>query len=299
MQTLVAPPDEVVVQDVDYLEQAGAPLLARLYLPSGRGPFPLVCEVHGGAWCRGSRLDEDLLNRTLARHGIAVAALDFRMPPEAAYPASVADIHYGLRWFRAHAPKWRIDPARVGLMGVSSGGHLAILAAMRPNDPRYAARALAGAAVDPRPAFAVLCWPVIDPLGRFHYAKALQASGQPYPQALDRVIPDHLKYWPDEAAMSEGSPLAALERGESVNTPPVLYLQGDADRVHPRDHLDRFAQAYRRAGGRVSVRLFEGEVEGFINRMPDSPAALAAVRAIVEFIQGETPTNNEGARHDD
>lgn len=287
---------EIATEDVEYLRHGGQPLLARLYLPQGAGPFPLLAEVHGGAWCRGDRLDEDRLNQALARRGIAVAALDFRMPPQAGYPASLADIHYGLRWLKSRAAQWRCRPGRVGLLGLSSGGHQAMLAAMRPHDARYAALPLAGAGgadgMDAQAAFVVMCWPVIDPIGRYRYARELQAGGPPYPEAIDRVIPDHLRYWGSEEAMAEGSPVLALERGEPAVLPPVLCLQGECDRVHPRAQLERFAAAYRRAGGDLTLRWIPGEAESFINRKPDAPATAQAIAQIAAFVHahGAAPT---------
>ncbi|NML47435.1 alpha/beta hydrolase [Ramlibacter sp. G-1-2-2] len=273
--------DTIEVRDVEYLRHGDAPLLARLYLPKGAGPFPLVAEIHGGAWCRGDRLDEDRLNRALAKAGIAVAALDFRMPPTAGYPASLQDVHAALRWLRTQAPQLRTRQEWIGVMGLSSGAHQAILAAMRPRDPRYAGTPDS----DTIAVYAVLCWPVIDPLGRYRYAKDLQASGQPYPEIIDRVIPDHDKYWLDEAAMAEGSPVLALERGEQAVLPPVLYIQGEEDMAHPRAHLERFVAAWRKAGGSLRLKLFPGEAESFINKKPDSPATAAAIDAIVTFVQ--------------
>jgi acetyl esterase len=283
---------DVEIQDVEYLHHGGVPLLARLYLPQGPGPFPLVAEVHGGAWCRGDRLDEDRLNRVLARRGIVVAALDFRMPPQAGYPASLADINYAVRWLKSHAAKWHSRADLTGLMGLSSGAHQAMLAALRPNDPRYLAVPLpnAATAVDARAAFVVMCWPVIDPLGRYRFACELQASGGPYPEAIDRVIPDHLKYWGGEDAMAEGSPVLALEQGEVVETPPVLCLQGELDLVHPRAHLERFVAAYRGAGGAVALRWFPDEAEGFVNKKPDSLSTARAVDEIVQFVHASSGT---------
>lgn len=280
------PTFDIRVEDVEYLHHASGPLLARLYLPQGPGPFPLLADVHGGAWCRGSRLDEDVVNQRLAQHGIAVAALDFRMPPVAGYPASLADIHYAVRWLKRQAPRWHCHP-EVGLLGVSSGGHQAVLLAVRPHDPRYAALPQPGAP-DGRVAFVVACWPVIDPLARYRYALAMQASGEPYPEAIDRVIPDHMRYWGSEDAMAEGNPVLALERQEAVQTPPVLYLQGERDIVHPRAHLERFVAAYERAGGSVRLRWFPGEAEGFIKTKPHGPATAEAIREIVRFVRACT-----------
>lgn len=289
--------------DVEYLRHGDGGLLARLYLPRGQAPVALLAELHGGAWCRGDRLDEDAFNRALARHGIGVAAFDFRQPPQAGYPASVADIHFAIRWLKLQASGLGVSPERVGVMGLSSGAHQAMLVAMRPHDPRYAALPMPGSPdVDARVAFAVLCWPVIDPLGRYHYAQALRASGQPYPAGIDRVLPDHDRYWPDEQAMAEASPLGALERGEAVALPPVLYLQGTADRMHPMAHLERFTQAYRRAGGELNLALYPNEDAGFVNKEPDSAATAQALADIVRFVRERAsrpltaPSHATGAR---
>jgi acetyl esterase len=277
---------EVDVREVDYLVKQGKPLKARLYLPQGEGPFPMIVEVHGGAWCRGSRQDEHALNEALARRGVAVAAIDFTMPPDAAFPASLRDINFAVRWVKSTAAQWRTRADLVGLLGVSSGGHQAIVTAMRPRDPLFAHEPLpAGQAhADASAAFVVACWPVIDPLGRYRYAKALKAGGKPYPEAIDRVIPDQETYWLTEDAMGEGSPATALERGDSVELPNVLYVQGEADIVHPRAQLERFVAAYRRAGGNLTLRLYANEAESFINRRPDSAGTAEAIADIGDFV---------------
>ena len=274
---------DIVVEDVEYLRHGASPLLARIFRPRGAASLPMVVDLHGGAWCRGDRLSDTAINEALARSGVVVAALDFRMPPVAAYPASLADIHYGIRWLKTRAASLGGRADRLGVLGVSSGAHQGMLLAMRPDDPRYAALPLAGDA-DARVGCVVLCWPVIDPLARYRYAKALKAKGQPYPEVVDRVLPCHDDYWKTEEAMAEGNPVLALERGQSVELPPALYLQGTRDVAHPRPDLERFVTQYRKAGGRVELELFDGEVEGFINKNPESPAAKKALDAIVAFV---------------
>jgi len=274
------------VEDVEYVRHGDRPLLARLFKPRGAGPFPLIVELHGGAWCRGDRTSDSALNEPLAKSGVVVAALDFRMPPDAGYPASMADINYAIRWLKARAAELGSRPDMVGVLGISSGAHQGMLSAMRPNDPRYSAIALpAGAApVDASVRCVVLCWPVIDPLARYHYAKKLKAGGAPYPDVVDQVLPAHDRYWRTEEAMGEGNPVLALERGERVEMPPVLYLQGTKDAAHPRPDLDRFVAAYRKAGGQVDLELYEGEGQAFITRNPTSPAAGQARDKIIEFV---------------
>jgi acetyl esterase/lipase len=271
-------------EDVAYLNYNGSPLLLRLFKPEGAGPFPLMIDLHGGAWCSQDRTSDVMFNEALARSGVVVAALDFRMPPVAGYPASLTDINYAIRWLKARADALKARADRVGMIGISSGGHLAMLAAMRPRDARYAAIELASdTPIDATVAAVVAVWPVIDPLRRFHHAKRLQAAGGKYPEQIDRVIPSHIKFWGTEEAMEEGNPVGILDRGEAVEMPPVLYVQGADDIVHPKVDLERFVASYRKRGGEVDLALYEGEGGGFI-RDPASKAAPLAMQRIIDFV---------------
>ena len=85
---------EIDVDDVEYLRHGSKPFLARLYKPRGKGPFPLIINLHGGAWCHKDRTTDVGCNDPIARSGVVVASLDFRMPPDdPAYPAANADIN--------------------------------------------------------------------------------------------------------------------------------------------------------------------------------------------------------------
>ena len=139
---------EVKIEDVEYLRHGDKPFLARLFRPQGDGPFPVMVELHGGAWVNGTRENGNVANEALAKNGVIVAALDFRVPPEASYPASLADIHYGVRWCKANAESWNGISGKIGAMGTSSGAHQAMLLGMRPNDSRYAALSLTNGASD-------------------------------------------------------------------------------------------------------------------------------------------------------
>jgi acetyl esterase len=290
---------EIDVEDVEYLRQGDTPLLARLFKPRGQGPFPAIVELHGGAWCMGDRLNDATINEQLARGGILVAALDFRVPPAASYPASLADINYGIRWIKSQATALRTRPDTVCTFGISSGGHQAMLLGMRPNDSRYASIPLSGD-FDATVRGVIMGAPVIDPIGRYRYAKQLKASGKPYPEFVDMVLPLHDKYWKTEDAMAEGNPVMALERGESVELPPVLYIQDTRDIVHPRVQLDRFVELYRKAGGRVELELSEGASDAFAPRNPPqalrhmakqdpaSPTAVRTIEKMVAFVRQHT-----------
>jgi acetyl esterase/lipase len=277
---------DLEIEDVEYVRHGDTPLLLRLFKPSGAGPFPLIVELHGGAWCRGDRMNDTVINEPLAKSGVVVAALDWRMPPVAPYPAALVDINYAVRWLKARARDLRSHPELFGLMGSSSGGHQAMLAAMRPRDSRYAALPFSAgtAQVDASVRCVVMCWPVIDPLGRYEYAKELKQRGGSHAEFADRVLPSHDQFWGTEEAMAEGSPARTLERGEQIALPPALYIQGTADMAHPRADRDRFVEIYRKAGGHLELELFEGEAEGFIGRNSNSPNAARAIEKIIDFV---------------
>ena len=287
MDTGVASGYEVDIEDVEYLRHGDKALLARVYKPRGAGPFPLVIDLHGGAWCKKDRTSDEGTDEPLARSGVVVVALDFRMPPDGKYPASLQDINYAVRWCKARAGELHARPDRIGILGVSSGGHQAMLTAMRPRDARYAALRMEGhGGLDASVQAVILCWPVIDPLGRYRYAKNMKEEGKHLKQAHEWIA-CHEKYWSDENEMAEGNPTLALERGEAVDKPPVLYLQGTADIAHPKPSREQFVARYAQAGGRVELHLFDGVGEAFITNDPTSPQATEAIGKIIEFVRRE------------
>jgi acetyl esterase len=264
---------DIRVDDIEY--RPG--LLARLCRPSGSGPFPAIVDVHGGAWVNSDRFNNAPLAETLAANGIMTLSLDFRMPPEAGYPASSQDINYGVRWFKAHAQTLGARAERIGLFGTSSGGHLVLLAAMRPFDPRYAALPLPAAPdVDASVAFVISAWGVLCPLVRYGLAKDAGNA---------TVLDAHHRFWGNEAAMAEGSPPLILERGEKVDTPPAWVFQGDADEWVPNEVAERLAAGWRKAGGEMELTLFRGEKHTFMRNEPESPNSCRALAMLQAFIK--------------
>jgi acetyl esterase len=252
-------PYAFTTESVEYIRHGSTPYMAKLYKPSGDGPFPMVIDLHGGAWCNGDLADCDPRDQVLAASGFVVAAINFRHGPDG-YPTSLQDINYCIRWMKSNAAKWNGNPKAVGLSGTSSGGHLAMLVAMRPNDPRYAA--LDGpAGVDPSVQAIVMQWPVINPISRYRHARRLLDGANP--PAWPKGVPErHETYWKTEAAMIEGNPITILEKGEKVVTPPTLWIQGQPDQTHdyrdPESPLElneplRFSFDYRKAGGFIET----------------------------------------------
>ena len=252
-------------EDVCYLRHGERRIMARVFKPEGAGPFATYIDLHGGAWNNGDLNDRTGLGEYMASQGYLMVTLNFRHGPDG-YPTTLQDINYGVRWVRAHAGELKADPARIALGGASSGGHLAMLAAMRPNDPRYAAIPCQGSS-DASVKAVIMQWPVINPLSRYRHA--IRASKLPNPPQFSIGMKEkHDTYWHTEAEMAEGNPMLILERGEKVTMPPALWVQGRPDMVHdyhdddssfPGNEPERFISNYRNAGGDIEIVYIDNE----------------------------------------
>jgi acetyl esterase/lipase len=284
---------EVDTEEFEFLRHGTRALRARLYRPKGAGPFPAMVDGHGGAWIQGSFANNDPINRPLAEGGIVVLSVDYRLPPEGTYPSSVADMNYAIRWLKLNAERIGSRPERVGAMGTSSGGHLAVLASMKPDEPRYAAIPLAGGeALDATVACVVAMWPVICPLSRYRDNLRRMARGEAHHPGRVGAGADQMRYWLTEEAMGEGSPLMALARGDGVRTPDLLYVQAACDTLHPRASMDEFLRRYRERGGRAELELVGGEPYDLVRARPDSPGARQAIARIVAFVRERRPAGS-------
>jgi acetyl esterase len=269
----------VQVQDIPYAQHPGGTLMARVYRPSGDQPQrtrpALVC-VHGGAWTSGDRTRNAAFCERLARVGCVVASVDFRMPPEAGYPESVADIHLAVRWLKMRAADWGSSADAVGGVGFSSGGHQLMLVAMRPHDRRYRRLPLAGGEdIDAQLRYVVLCYGVLNPMRRYQMARR---------RGLENLVNGHDRYWPSQADMAEGDVQLILERGERVELPPILAIQGTHDANLPADTAARFADAYRKAGGVAELAMYDGAPHSFIRT--DDGRGAAATERVIRFVFG-------------
>ena len=133
MKTLGKPGMKPVclISGIPYGEAGGRPLLLDLVLPPDESPNPrpAVLWVHGGGWSEGSRLEglETWCCPLLAANGFVAATVGYRLAPEAPFPAQLYDVKGAIRWLRANADGYGIDPERIGAWGFSAGGHLAAL----------------------------------------------------------------------------------------------------------------------------------------------------------------------------
>jgi len=260
--------------DVEYRKSPIRALMARIYQPEGAGPFPVLVDVHGGAWNGQDRTANQLMDKGLAESGILIVAIDVLWASEAPYPGSVQDVNYGVRRVEAHCQEWNGDPSTVALLGGSSGGHVSELVAMRPFDTRYTVHKLEEAPdLDATVPFAVVRSPISDP-----YARYLQA----HRMSREFLIENSKTYFRPWDAIFEANPQFILERGERVALPPLFILQGGLDDNVIPEINQRFAATYNAAGGNATLEVFMESEHRWI--IEETPATQRAIDMIKEFV---------------
>jgi acetyl esterase len=187
------------------------------------------------------------------------------------------DINYGIRWLKAHAGDFGSSAGQVGAYGTSSGGHQILLAAIRPDDPRYRALPFAEAPeMDAKLAFVVSGWGVLFPLERYKLAKAKGDA---------ELVKGHDIFFGNEETQIEATPALIIERGEKVYLPPALVFQGTQDQWTTVDLAHRFVDDYRKAGGNVDLLLLEGARHTFLNEHPFEPNSVKALDTMITFVK--------------
>ena len=266
---------EISVTEVPFRTNGkGRQLVARIYQPqaSGKnaGPFPALLDLHGGAWTRKDRFANEPMDRAVAASGVLVVAIDMTLAGEAPYPASVQDASYGVRWLKAKAPEWHGDASSVGLLGSSSGGHIAELIALRPRHPLYNQIPFPG---DDTVAYVATRSPISNPFTRWQQAERMKN------QNLIGASKTYFHPWEEIHA---ANPYEILQRREPAVLRPLLIMQGELDdNVLPAEQK-KFADAYRAAGGDVQFEIFPKSVhEWTAEPGPQTTRAHEMVKAFI------------------
>ncbi|HVJ11322.1 MAG TPA: alpha/beta hydrolase [Burkholderiales bacterium] len=266
---------EIQVFDTEFRRTAnGRQLMARVYQPQGKGPFPTVLDLHGGAWNNKDRFANEPMDRAVAASGVLVVAIDMTLAPEAPYPASIQDANYGVRWLKWKAPTWNGDPSTIGIIGSSTGGYVGELLVMRPRDARYNAHRLAEAPnLDASVSYVVSRSPISDPWARFQHAEKRQR---------EHMVKNSKTYFVPWETIHEGNPQEILDRREPVSLRPLLILQGALDDNVLPAFQEKFAAAYRAAGGECRVEMFAHcDHEWVAKPGPQTDRAQAMVRDFI------------------
>jgi len=253
---------------------SGRMLMARIYQPQGVGPFPTLLDLHGGAWNNKDRTANEPMDRAVAASGVLVVAVDLTLAPEGPYPASVQDGNYGVRWLKSKAAEWNGEAANLGVLGSSSGGHVAELLGLRPRDPRYNAIPLSGdAKVDATVAYVATRSPISDTVARYQQAEKMKRES---------MINNNKTYFRPWETIVESNPQGILDRREAVTLPPLLIMQGALDDNVLPSVQEKFAASYRAAGGQCELHVFEGcEHEWVAKPGPQTDRAHEMVKAFI------------------
>jgi acetyl esterase/lipase len=253
---------------------SGRMLMARVYQPQGVGPFPTLLDLHGGAWNNKDRSANEPMDRAVAASGVLVVAVDLTLAPEGPYPASVQDGNYAVRWLKSKAAGWNGEAANLGVLGSSSGGHVAELLGLRPRDARYNAIPLSGdAKVDATVAYVATRSPISDTFARYQQAEKMKRES---------MINNNKTYFRPWETIFEGNPQQILDRREAVTLPPLLIMQGALDDNVLPAVQEKFAASYRAAGGECELHVFEGcEHEWVAKPGPQTDRAHEMVKAFI------------------
>jgi acetyl esterase/lipase len=265
---------------VPYAALPGArPLELDLYLPPGTGtPVPVVVFLHGGGWRLGSRHSAgpayaaSVPFEHVARAGVAVASIDYRLSGEGVWPAALHDAKAAVRWLRARSDELGIDPHRIAAWGESAGGHLAALLGLTAGDA-----ALEGGVGVTGPSSSVAA--VVSWYGPSDVAAVADDTGT---DPLDPSAREALLLGAPPQTVPELAAQASPISHVTNDAPPFLLLHGTADRLVPCVQSRRLHAALQSAG--VEVEL--GEYEGADHMWRGSPdAAQRALERTTDYLR--------------
>lgn len=246
-----APRDPVAyIRDVPYSEANHQPLLLDIAQPATRpaAPRPAIVHIHGGGWIKGEREAE--ANNDLAAHGFFTVSIDYRLAPRHIFPAPLEDCKAAVRWLRAHAVTYHVDPDRIGVWGGSAGGHLAALLGATGDRPElegtggwleYSSRvqavvSICGASDLAQEDGSWLNNPASEP------AQLFGGTVRTRPELVQRANP--IRYiGPD--------------------TPPSLLIHGDQDEIAPFRQSQMLFEALTTAGVEAELVSARGERHSF------------------------------------
>lgn len=246
---------EKVVPDLVFAKPDGKELALDLYLPEGVSNPPLLVYIHGGAWMAGSR--KGVPFRWLVNNGFALASISYRFTDVAAYPAQIQDCKAAVRWLREHAAEYGYDAKRVGVLGESAGGHLAVLMGTTSDDKRLEPEG----ATDKESSTVQA---VVDFYGPTDFI--LRAKTQP--QMTEK--PDSRVYKLLGGSPTEKPEVAKLASGSwqaSAGDAPIIIFHGGSDNVVPIGQSERLLEAAKAAGIVVSMHVVPSaghQVEPFL-----------------------------------
>ncbi|CAN0381096.1 unnamed protein product, partial [Phaeothamnion confervicola] len=210
-------------------------------------PRPAVVYVHGGGWAAGHRSHGHLPSLLLARQGVVTATIGYRFSDTARFPAQIHDVKAAIRFLRANAATFDLDPDRIGIWGHSAGGHLAALAALNSDDPDREGEPDTPGVSSRVQAVVQMAGPC-DFTVPFHHLDGTPKLDQAVVRLLGGLPLEH----PDLARRA--SPTRLTQRGDA----PMLILHGTADDVVSFDQAEMLLRAGEAAGNEIALLPLNG-----------------------------------------
>ncbi|WP_153557436.1 alpha/beta hydrolase [Roseimaritima sediminicola] len=246
-------------QGISYGVADDTDLKLDLARPAGEGPFPAIVFIHGGGWCRGSRQAYSQQIRQAAERGYVAATISYRLmqvdeanketaPAEPNFPAQIHDAKAAIRWLRANAQKYRVDPDRIGVTGGSAGGHLSLLVGLTDADCE-----LEGESGHPEQSSRVQA--VVNFFGPTEMASCHGGSSVAW------MLRAFMGGTPTEVPQTyeTASPITYV----SDDDPPVLTLHGDQDALVPVAQATKLDERMAAVGADHTLVILEGQGHGF------------------------------------
>ena len=201
--------DALVTRGIEFAIADGTRLTLDVYRPSSAGPHPILVQLYGGAWQRGSPEDNQEAATYFASRGYVVVALDYRHAPASTWPAQIQDVRAGLGWVIAHAEEFEGDGGRIAVIGRSAGAQLALVAAYQAGAPLVRA--------------------VVSYYGPVDLEEGWRSPPRPDPLDVRSILETYLGGPPDVEPMHyrDASPLSHIDR----RTPPTLLVYGARDHI--------------------------------------------------------------------
>jgi len=239
-----------VERDLEYAKVGDKKLLLDLYLPEkATGPLPVIVGIHGGGWANGSKAGGQ--GSWLARHGYAVAVINYRLSGEAIFPAQIEDCKAAVRWLRANAKKYNLAPERFGAIGHSAGGHLTSLLATTGDIKEFDK----GDNLDFSSRIQAAC-PISGPTDFLqmdaHAPKEARLKHDAPNSPEARLIGGPIQE--NTAKVAKANPITYVDK----NDPPFLIVHGDSDPVVPAHQAHLLHEALTEAGVETKLHLVQG-----------------------------------------
>jgi acetyl esterase/lipase len=246
---VVVPEGVVFERDVEYANPDDQHLKLNIARPKeGEGPFPAVICIHGGGFRAGSREGYNSTIIKLAENGYVAITITYRLAPKYQFPAAVYDTKAAVRWVRANAKKYHIDPDRIGVTGGSAGGHLVVFLGVTGDVKEF------DGDQNPGPSSKVTC--VVDFYGPSDFTKSYGKSvdaAEVLPLwlggDLKTALPAHLR----------SSPLYWV----TPNAAPTLCIHGTKDTYVHHEQSQWLVDKMKAAGVEADLLLLEGAGHGF------------------------------------